>query len=50
MAIDLYPEHPPMREVGFEVDFWPAVPPLISGTLSEASAELMRGEQGPFIR
>jgi hypothetical protein len=43
------PEHPPMREVAFEIDFWPAVPPLISGTLSAASVELMRGEQGSFI-
>jgi hypothetical protein len=44
-----YPEHPPMREVGFEIEFWPAVPPMISGSLSEASARLMRGEQGSFI-
>jgi hypothetical protein len=45
----VYPEHPPMREVSFEIDFWPAVPPMISGTLSEASANLMSGEQGSFI-
>lgn len=43
------PESAPMREIAFEIDFWPAVPPLISGTLSTASAELMRGEQGSFI-
>ena len=46
---DVYPERPPMREVSFEIDFWPAVPPMISGTLSEASAKLMSGEQGSFI-
>jgi hypothetical protein len=45
----VYPQHPPMREVSFQIDFWPAVPPMISGTLSEASAVLMRGEQGSFI-
>ena len=45
----VYPERPPMREVSFEIDFWPAVPPLISGTLSKASAVLMSGEQGSFI-
>jgi hypothetical protein len=45
----VYPERPTMREVSFEIDFWPAVPPMISGTLSEASAEVMRGEQGSFI-
>jgi hypothetical protein len=43
------PENPPMPEVAFEIDFWPAVPPLVSGTLSAASAELMSGEQGSFI-
>jgi hypothetical protein len=46
---DVYPEHPPMRAVSFDIDFWPVVPPLISGTLSAASAELMSGEQGSFI-
>ena len=38
-----------MREVSFEIDLWPAVPPMISGTLSKASAALMSGEQGSFI-
>lgn len=46
---DSFPASPPMREVSFEIDFWPAVPPMISGTLTEASAELMSGEQGSFI-
>lgn len=44
-----FPAQPPMREVSFEIDFWPAVPPLISGTLTKASTELMSGEQGSFI-
>jgi hypothetical protein len=43
------PEDPPMREVAFEIEFQPAVPPLISGTVDRASSELMRGEQGTFI-
>ena len=43
------PNQPPMREVAFEIDFHPAVPPLISGTLTSASRELMSGEQGSFI-
>lgn len=46
---DAFPEQPPMREVSFEIDFWPAVPPLISGTLTQDSADLMSGEQGSFI-
>ncbi len=48
--IDLdIPEQPPMREVAFEIDYYPAVPPLISGTLTAASKEMMSGEQGTFI-
>jgi hypothetical protein len=43
------PAHVPMREVRFEIDYWPAVPPLVSGTLSADSATLMGGEQGSFI-
>ena len=43
------PGDAPMREVSFEIDFHPAVPPLISGTLTAASTELMSGEQGSFI-
>lgn len=43
------PEAPPMREVAFEIDYYPAVPPLISGTLTAASREAMSGEQGTFI-
>jgi hypothetical protein len=46
---DAFPDQPPMREVSFEIDFWPVVPPMISGTLTEASVELMSGEQGSFI-
>jgi hypothetical protein len=44
-----YPEHPPMREVSFEIEYRPAVPPLISGTLTSDSTALMSGEQGSFI-
>ncbi|MCB2073104.1 MAG: hypothetical protein KDE55_10335 [Novosphingobium sp.] len=43
------PDAPPMREVAFEIDYFPAVPPLISGTLTSASREAMSGEQGTFI-
>ncbi|MGE3692915.1 MAG: hypothetical protein AB7F98_16190 [Novosphingobium sp.] len=43
------PEAPPMRETAFEFDFYPAIPPLISGTLTAASRELMAGKQGSFI-
>ncbi len=41
---ETYPDPPPMREVSFEIDFYPVVPPLISGTLSEATAE-----EGSFL-
>jgi hypothetical protein len=43
------PAQPPMSEVAFEVEFFPAVPPLISGTLTAASREMMAGKQGSFI-
>ena len=43
------PDDPPMREVAFEIDYFMAVPPLISGTLTAASRALMSGEQGSFI-
>jgi hypothetical protein len=43
------PGAPPMREVAFEIDYHMAVPPLISGTLTAASREMMAGEQGTFI-
>ncbi len=46
---DSYPDHPPVRRVAFEIDMLPAVPPLVSGTLSPESADLMSGEQGSFI-
>ena len=46
---EIYPDSPQMREVSFEIDFYPAVPPLISGTLTDASIDLMAGEQGTFI-
>ncbi|MEZ5744321.1 MAG: hypothetical protein R3D89_11520 [Sphingomonadaceae bacterium] len=43
------PADPPMREVAFQLDYYPAIPPLISGTLTAASREAMKGEQGTFI-
>jgi hypothetical protein len=45
----LWPETLPMREVSIELDVFPAVPPLISGTLTEDSVAIMSGEQGTFI-
>jgi hypothetical protein len=44
-----YPQDPPMREVSFEIEIRPVVPPLISGTLATASSDLMSGQQGSFI-
>ena len=44
-----FPESPPMRQVSFEIEFVPAVPPLISGTLTESSRAAMEGEQGSFL-
>jgi hypothetical protein len=49
LIADVYPEHPPMRAVAFGIDFFPAAPPLVSGTLTEDSVALMSGEQGSFI-
>jgi hypothetical protein len=46
---DRFPADPPVRQVAFDIDLFPAVPPLISGTLTSASREAMRGEQGSFI-
>jgi hypothetical protein len=49
LIADAYPEQPPLRTVAFGIDMRPAVPPLVAGTLTAASAELMSGEQGSFI-
>lgn len=46
---DVYPAQPPLRNVAFEIDYYPVVPPLISGTLTEDSRQIMSGEQGSFI-
>jgi hypothetical protein len=48
LIVDVYPEHPPLREVAFDIDFRPVVPPLISGFLN-ASAEIMSGDQAEFL-
>ncbi|MCB2080493.1 MAG: hypothetical protein KDE55_22720 [Novosphingobium sp.] len=48
--IDLdIPDSPPMVETAFDIDIYPVVPPLISGTLTADSREAMSGEQGTFI-
>jgi len=44
-----FPADPPMRRLEFDLDFAPAVPPMISGTLTAASREMMSGQQGSFI-
>lgn len=49
LIADRYPDQPPLRNVSFEIDFRPAAPPLVSGTLTAASTALMKGEQGSFI-
>jgi hypothetical protein len=46
---DVYPEPMPKRQVSFEIEMRPAVPPLVSGTLTAASREMMKGEQGSFL-
>ena len=46
---DVYPDPPPMRDVAFEIEFVPVVPPLVSGTLTAESQALMKGEQGEFL-
>lgn len=40
IALDI-PNSPPMRDVAFELDYFPAVPPLISGTLTADSKKMM---------
>lgn len=49
LIADAWPEHPPLRQIAFGIDFFPAAPPLISGTLTADSVALMSGEQGSFI-
>ena len=49
LIADEYPDHPPTRAVTFEIDLLPAVPPLVSGTLTAASMAAMTGEQGSFL-
>ena len=49
LIADDYPDNPPMRSVAFEIEYVPAVPPLISGTLTAESRAMMSGEQGTFI-
>jgi hypothetical protein len=40
---------PPTATLSFDIDYMPAVPPMISGTLTAASRAMMSGEQGSFI-
>jgi hypothetical protein len=49
LIADVFPGQRPLRRVAFEIDLYPAVPPLISGTLTTESRALMDGEQGAFI-
>jgi hypothetical protein len=49
LIADSYPEAPPVRTVAFEIAIAPAVPPLVSGTLTAESRDAMSGEQGSFI-
>lgn len=46
---ELPPSDGPKAMVSFCIDFVPAAPPLVSGTLTAESRELMSGEQGSFI-
>ncbi|MBU6266106.1 MAG: hypothetical protein KGN34_01115 [Sphingomonadales bacterium] len=45
----LPPADRPKKPVSFAIDFVPAAPPLVSGTLTRESRDLMAGEQGSFI-
>jgi hypothetical protein len=49
LIADEYPDPPLMRDVAFEIEIRPAVPPLITGTLTEDSRKAMNSEQGSFI-
>lgn len=49
IAGEFDPPNAPMRQVSFSMDFMPAVPPMIAGTLDAASREAMKGEMGTFI-
>ena len=49
LIADVYSAQPPLRTVAFGIDYYPVVPPLVSGTLTEDSKQLMSGEQGTFI-
>ncbi|MDE2403811.1 MAG: hypothetical protein KGM17_03730 [Sphingomonadales bacterium] len=46
---NLPPADAPRQQVSFDIAFRPAAPPLVSGTLTAESRELMAGEQGSFI-
>lgn len=49
LIADSYPDTPPVRTVSFAIAIAPAVPPLVSGTLTAESQAAMSGEQGSFI-
>lgn len=46
---DVYPGPLPQRQVSFAIEMRPAVPPLVSGTLTAESRAMMQGEQGSFL-
>lgn len=49
LIADVFPDQPPLRTVSFDIDLFPAAPPLVSGTLTADSRQAMSGEQGSFI-
>ena len=46
---DVYPDPVPKVQVAFDIEFRPAVPPLVSGTMTEESREMMKGAEGSFL-
>jgi hypothetical protein len=48
LIAETYADTPSCR-LSFEIDLFPAAPPLVSGTLTAESRQMMSGEQGTFI-
>jgi hypothetical protein len=49
LIAETYAENSSTCRLAFDLDIHPAVPPLISGTLTAESRQMMSGEQGTFI-
>jgi hypothetical protein len=49
LIANAWPDDVPLRNVTFGIEFSPAVPPLVSGTLTEESRAAASGEQGTFL-